>query len=182
VWPRVTGALVRAGRARDAMRLLRPLRSDCYPCQIARGQAAAALRAPRMADGFFADAVRQGPSLPFAHQAWGEALAARGDFERASAQFEAANARGPRWADPLKSLGDLHVRQGDDRGAAARYAQAAERAPRWGALHIEWGRALWRLGRHDQARAKFEAAAAMDLSASDRDRLARLADFAGRRT
>ncbi|MFN9251653.1 MAG: hypothetical protein ACK58O_11450 [Brevundimonas sp.] len=49
-----------------------------------------------------------------------------------------------------------------------RYADAAERAPRWGALHLAWGDALNRLGRRDEAIAKWRLAAGMDLSARER--------------
>jgi predicted negative regulator of RcsB-dependent stress response len=59
-----------------------------------------------------------------------------------------------------------------DRDAVRRYAAAAERAPRWGALHLAWGDALNRLGRRDDAAAKWRAASNMDLSASDRAQVA----------
>ena len=54
------------------------------------------------------------------------------------------------------------------KSAAAKFAQAQPLAPRWGRLHLKWGEALARLGRAEAARAKWRAAAGMDLSAVDR--------------
>ena len=46
-------------------------------------------------------------------------------------------------------------------------AEADKTAPRWGRNHLRWGQALARLGKTDEARAQWRAAAAMDLSAAD---------------
>jgi tetratricopeptide (TPR) repeat protein len=147
---------------------------DCYDCVRARGTAAAAAGDRREAERWFAEAVRQGPSIPFAYDDWGRLLLAAGDAQGAMRQFAAAHRVGPRWADPLKHMGDALARMGRERDALRRYAQAAERAPHWGALHVNWGQALWRLGRHEDARARFRAAARLNLAPADAARLRRL--------
>ncbi|MEY3292387.1 MAG: hypothetical protein RJB12_158, partial [Pseudomonadota bacterium] len=63
--------------------------------------------------------------------------------------------------------------RGDEAGAIRKYRAAADRAPGWGALHLAWGRALEAQGRRDQAREKYEQAARMDLSATDRAEVVR---------
>ena len=78
----------------------------------------------------------------------------------------------------MKLQGDLHLRAGDAKAAARAYADASRLAPRWGRLHLKWGEALAKLGKADEARTKWRAAAAMDLSAADRTRLTTL--LAGR--
>ena len=164
-------ALARTGRVAEAQQLIATSPRDCYPCLIARGWIAELNKDTRGADRWFADAVAQGPRLPFAHTQWGLALSARGDLDAASAHFKRAAAIAPRYADPLKHWGDVLVRQGDLAAAIDKYDAAAERAPRWGALHLDWGLALQRLGKHVDARKQLNAAAGMDLSAGDRIRV-----------
>ena len=67
-------ALARTGRMAEAQQLIAPSPRDCYPCLIARGWIAELNKDPRGADRWFADAVAQGPRLPFAHTQWGLAL------------------------------------------------------------------------------------------------------------
>jgi tetratricopeptide (TPR) repeat protein len=166
--PRLAHALVRTGRVSEAEDLIAATPLDCYLCVRTRGKLAALRGEHAAADRWFAEAVRQGPSLPFAHAEWGEAKLARGDADGAVKAFREAQARGPRWADPLKWEGDALARQGKHAAAVRRYVEAAERAPRWGALHLAWGRSLQALGRPEEARAKFAEAARLDLSAADR--------------
>jgi tetratricopeptide (TPR) repeat protein len=173
VWPYVATAMAIAGDRAGAEAFAARTPLDCYQCVRSRGRVAA-LRGDRdAARRWFAEAVRQGPSLPFAYSDWGELLLATGDVEGAIAKFDAAGRRGPRWADPLKYWGDALARQRRYKEAIRKYAAAAERAPRWGALHLEWGRALWMSGRRDEAREKFRAAAGMDLAAAERGWLER---------
>ena len=54
-----------------------------------------------------------------------------------------------------------------------RYALAVTKAPRWGGLRLAWGEALAAQGKTTEAKAQFTAAAAMDLTADERSRLAR---------
>lgn len=174
LWPFVATELARIGHVAEAEALLAPLEADCYPCLVARGEVAAAKSDRAAARRWFAEAVRQGPSFPFAHTALGRVLAGAGDRAGAEAAFARAERVEPRYADAWKHHADLFARAGDSREAARLYARAARHAPRWGALHIEWGRALWRAGEREAARAKFRAAAGMDLSAADRARLRRI--------
>ncbi len=66
------------------------------------------------------------------------------------------------------------MQKGDFTGAARKFAEADKDAPRWGRNHLRWGQALARLGRADEARAQYRAAAGMDLSPMRRAELARL--------
>ena len=59
------------------------------------------------------------------------------------------------------------MRQNRSDLALARFEEANRSAPHWGRLHLEWGQALFYLGRKDEARAQFQAAGAMDLTAGD---------------
>lgn len=166
-------ALARLGRLTEAERMAAGLPLDCEPCQRAKGQVAALRGDARAADRWFAEAVRQSPSTPFARSDWGQARLARGDVAGAIRLFQQAHEISRRWADPLKYWGDALMARGDARGAVSKYSAAAERAPRWGALHLAWGRALEATGRLDQAVVKYRAAAGMDLSATDRAEVAR---------
>ena len=173
IWPTVAPELARIGKVTEAEALLAPLELDCYPCLLARGEVAAAKGDHTGARRWVAEAARQGPSLPFAHDALGRVLAAAGDGTGAEAAFAEAVRIQPRWADPFKHHGDVVARVGQHEKAARLYEKAARHAPRWGALHIAWGQVLWRAGKHEEARARFRAAAGMDLSPADRTRLQR---------
>ncbi|MDP8915879.1 MAG: tetratricopeptide repeat protein, partial [Pseudomonadota bacterium] len=172
--PLIAEALARTGRLEEAEATAARTRLDCYPCLRVRGEIATLRRDWPAAERWFAEAARQGPSLPFAFSEWGEARLARGDAAGAIRLFREAQERGPRWADPLKLEGDNLARQGRSRQAVRRYREATERAPRWGAAHLAWGRSLEALGREEQARAKYAQAARLDLSAADRAAVTRL--------
>ena len=92
----------------------------------------------------------------------------RGDARSAASDFRRANKLAPAFADPLAYWGEALLAQGDAQGASVQFADAASRAPRWGRLHLKWGEALAKLGKADEARAKWRAAAPMDLSQADR--------------
>ncbi|MFN7360614.1 hypothetical protein [Brevundimonas sp.] len=168
VWPSIARAWAEQGRFEAAERLMSWAPADCWPCLRTQARIAALQGDASRADRLYAEAVRQGPSLPFAYAEWAEAKLRRGDAAGALPLLAEARERGPRWADPLKLEGDALARLGRDRDAVRRYADAAERAPRWGALHLAWGDALNRLGRRDEAIAKWRLAAGMDLSARER--------------
>lgn len=174
LYPSLARALAWNGETDRAAALIATTPADCYDCVIARAVVAEAQGDRARADRWFADAIRQGPSLPFAHEARGRARLARGDLSGAIADFREAGRRGPGWADPLKGWGDVLARQGDARAAVGKYRDAAERAPRWGALHLAWGRALAAQGQADAAREKYRQASRLDLSAADRTAVARL--------
>ena len=166
--------LALSGRMPEAAELAAGLRNDCYPCLIVRGELAAWSGDAPASDRWFAEAVRQGPSLPSAHSAWGQARLARGDLPGAIRMFREAQARGPRWADPLKFEGDARARQGDHRAALRRYEAALDRAPNWGGAHLAAGRALAALRRPQQATEAWRRALRLDLSAADRAQALRL--------
>ena len=157
-----------AGDVAAAEALIAPTPPDCYPCLRARAQIADAAGDRAGADRWFAEAVRQGPSLPGAQTDWGRALLARGDPAAAIGKLAAAHARSPTAPDPLELWGEALMRQGEDAAAAAKFAEADKSAPRWGRNHLEWGEALMLSGRYAQARAQFVAADGMDLSKPDR--------------
>lgn len=119
------------GRLDEAEALARQTPLDCYACLRVRGKVAAARRDWAGAERWFAEAARQGPSLPFAHEEWGEARLARGDLAGAQQAFQEAARRAPSWADPLKGLGDVAARRGAWRQAMEAYNKALLYAPAW---------------------------------------------------
>ncbi|MDP1914122.1 hypothetical protein [Brevundimonas sp.] len=168
IWPMLAHARARSGDLVGARALIAATPLDCYLCVRERARIAEIAGDRRSADRWFAEAIRQAPSLPFAYAERGQALLARGDGAGAIALFRQAHEKGPRWADPLKFWGDALAAQGDHRGAVRKYRAAAAFAPRWGALHLAWGKALAAQGRADAAREKYREAARLDLSDSDR--------------
>lgn len=174
IWPQIAYARARSGDLPGAQALIAATPLDCYRCVRERARIAEIAGDRRSADRWFAEAIRQAPSLPFAYAERGQALLARGDGAGAIALFRQAHEKGPRWADPLKFWGDALAAQGDHRGAVRKYRAAAAFAPRWGALHLAWGKALAAQGRAEAAREKNRQAARLDLSASDRAEVVRL--------
>jgi hypothetical protein len=180
IWPWIARAWAEQGRFDAADRLMSSAPADCWPCLRARARIAALRGDVAGADRLYAEAVRQGPSLPFAYAEWAEAKLRRGDAAGALYLLDQAVERGPRWADPQKYWGDALMARGDEAGAIRKYRAAADRAPQWGALHLAWGRALEAQGRRDQARDKYAEAARMDLSAADRAEVVRRLGAASR--
>jgi tetratricopeptide (TPR) repeat protein len=157
-----------AGRFADAEALLQTTPPDCYDCLQAHGLVAALRRDWPAADRWYGEAARRGPSLPFAHTGWGQALLWKGDLDGAIAKLEEAHRRSPHFADPLELWGEALMKKGDYAGAIARFAEADNGAPRWGRNHLRWGEALMLSGRYAEARAQFATANGMDLSTPDR--------------
>lgn len=166
--------LARLNRFTEARQALAALPLDSYLCIRARGIVEALAGDNAAADRWFGEALRQGPSLPFAYYEWGEAKLARGDARGALALFRQAEKKQPHWADPYKGEGDALTQLNESGDALDRYAAAERYAPHWGALQLAWGRALDALKRHDEARVKYQAAAGMDLTATDRTMVAAL--------
>lgn len=160
--------LARLNRFAEARQALAALPLDSYLCIRARAIVEALAGDAAAADRWFGEALRQGPSLPFAYYEWGQAKLARGDARGALALFRQAEKKQAHWADPYKGEGDALTQLNQPGDALDRYAAALEYAPRWGALQLAWGHALDTLERHDEARAKYRAAAGMDLTAADR--------------
>ena len=172
-WPGKAEALAHMGRMDEAKALIGQTPLDCYGCVRVRAAIAVLAGDSAGADHWYAEAARQGPSLPFAEAEWAQALLARGDAAGAIAKATAANRKGPHFADPLEVWGEALLKQGDAKGAAAKFAEADKYAPRWGRNHLLWGEALAKQGKTAEARAQFTAAAGLDLTAADKADLAR---------
>jgi tetratricopeptide (TPR) repeat protein len=172
--PWLAQALVRTGQIVQASALIATTPTDCYLCLRTRAIVAAASGDPRAADRWFAEAVRQAPSPPFAWLEWGQAKLDRHDIPGAIAALAAAHRASPSFADPLEVWGEALLAGGDADGAAAKLSQASANAPRWGRVQIKWGEALTKLGKMDEARRHLAEAARLDLSAAERAELARM--------
>jgi tetratricopeptide (TPR) repeat protein len=164
--------LARAGDIGEAESLISTTPPDCYGCVRERGDVAAVKGDRKAAEYWYADAIRQAPSIPFAYWRWGALLLQRGDYDGAIERFREANKKGPHFADPLEMWGEALMQKNRSDLALAKFEEANKYAPRWGRLHLKWGEALFYLGRKGEARARFTAAGGMDMSAADRARLA----------
>jgi len=141
---------------------------DCYDCLRLRGRIAALSGDAVAAESWFAEAVRQGPSLPFADADWGEMLLRKGDAAGAIVKLEQAHKLGPHFADPLELWGEALTAKRDYAGAVRKFAEADKDAPKWGRNHLRWGEALMLSGRYGEARAQYQVADGLDLSKPDR--------------
>jgi len=133
---RVAEAYAHLGRYAEADALLRRVPAGYYDGWLARGRVAAVRRDWTTAARDFAEAVRQGPSLPRGYKDWGDMLSAKGDLADAALKYAEANRRGPNWADPLKAWGDVLVRQGKPGEAREKYVAALAHAPHWAELQL----------------------------------------------
>jgi tetratricopeptide (TPR) repeat protein len=165
-------AQARTGEVAQAQALIGRSPLDCYLCIRTRAMVAEAAGDRAGADRWFAEAVRQGPSLPYAHLEWAQARLARGDRQGAAAEFGKALALGPRFPDGLEADGEALLASGDPAGAAVKFTAAAQIAPHWGRLHLKWGEALAKMGKLDEARSHLRTAGGLTLSAPDRAELA----------
>ncbi|HWE44476.1 MAG TPA: hypothetical protein VG407_00495 [Caulobacteraceae bacterium] len=129
--PMLAVAEARTNDIAAAVTLIASTPADCYACILARGTIAASAGNAPDAERWFAEAIRQAPSLPFAQEALGEARLSRGDLDGAARAFHAAALRGPHWADPLKGQGDVAARRGQWRAARDAYDRALQLAPAW---------------------------------------------------
>ena len=174
VWSNLAVGYARAGRQAEAEALVARTPLDCDPCVEARALVAAAKRDWAGADRWFAAADRQAPEIPFWDADWGQTLLAKGDIDGAIAKLALAHRKGPHFADPVELWGEALMAKGDFKGAVDKLAAADKDAPKWGRNHLRWGQALAKLGKTDEAKAQWRAAAGMDLSVADRAELARL--------
>jgi len=147
---------------------------DCYDCVRIRGQIASIAGNPVQADSWFARAVHDGPSLPFAYHDWGRSLLARGKPDEAIAQFTIANKKSPHFADALQGWGEALMAKNQSHLALEKFAEAEKYAPNWGRLHLKWGEALAYSGKKDEAAKQFARAAALDLTPSEKSELAKV--------
>jgi tetratricopeptide (TPR) repeat protein len=172
--PLLATALAKSGDAAGAEEAIATTPEDCYDCIRTRGVIAAVAKQWSRADGWFARAVHDAPSIPFAYADWGQSLMARGDTERAIAKFILANQKGPHFADPLEGWGEALMAKNQSHLALAKFAEAEKYAPNWGRLHLKWGEALVYAGNKDQAVEQFARAAQLDLTPSEKSELVRM--------
>ncbi|HEY3637247.1 MAG TPA: hypothetical protein VGK90_03765 [Rhizomicrobium sp.] len=167
-------ALARSGQFEEAEATMAPTPRDCYHCVRIRGVVEALRRNWTAASVWFAEAVGQGPSLPFACTDWGEMLLHKGDYEGAIAKFHEANLKGPHFADPLEMWGEALMQENRSDLALAKFEEANKYAPNWGRLHLEWGKALLWSGDNASARKQFSIASGLGLAPAEMSELARL--------
>ncbi|MGN6515329.1 MAG: hypothetical protein ACTHLR_05760 [Rhizomicrobium sp.] len=165
--PLLAQAQAREGDFAKAWATINATPRDCYNCIRTRGQVAALQRNWRGAASWFADAVKQAPSIPFAYAGWGQMLMAKGDLDGAIAKFAIANQKGPHFADPLEMWGEALIRKNRSDLALAKFEEADKYAPNWGRLHLKWGEALLWSGDRDGAREQFATAHALYLDGGE---------------
>ena len=174
VWPWLALAKAKTGDVAGAHALIDRTPGDCYLCIRTRGKIDAVQKNWGGATYWFADAVKQAPSIPFAYTDWGAMLLARGDLDGAIAKFTVANQKGPHFADPLEAWGEALIIKSRSDQALTKFAEAAHYAPNWGRLHLKWGEALLWSGDKNGAAKQFALAAKLDLSAADKAELSRV--------
>ncbi|HWY16671.1 MAG TPA: hypothetical protein VNX86_16165 [Rhizomicrobium sp.] len=174
VAPLLAVAQARTGQFTQAHATLDRTPGDCVPCETARGDIDALEKNPNGAEFWFARAIHDAPSLPFADADWGAMLLSDGDYDGAIAKFTLANQKGPRFADPLEMWGEALMAKHRSDLALAKFEEANKYAPNWGRLHLKWGEALFYAGHRDEAPKQFAIASALDISASDRSDLSRI--------
>ena len=148
----------RLGDFKTANALIVQAPDRCDICLRTRAQIAELQGQHARADWWFARAVSQNRSIPFAYTDWGQALMARGDLDGAIAKFESANRKGPHFADPLEMWGEALIAKDRSDLALAKFEEANKYAPNWQRLHRKWGEALSYLGRKDEAAKQFALA------------------------
>ena len=148
----------RLGDFKTANALIVQAPDRCDICLRTRAQIAELQGQHARADWWFARAVSQNRSIPFAYTDWGQALMARGDLDGAIAKFESANRKGPHFADPLEMWGEALIAKNRSDLALAKFEEANKYAPNWQRLHQKWGDALSYLGRKDEAAKQFALA------------------------
>ena len=172
--PMLALAKAELGDGAGAETLIGKSPADCYDCVRYRGLIAAAAKEWGRADYWFAKAVHDAPSVPFAYAAWGQALLERGDPDAAIAKFTIANQKGPKFADPLEGWGEALMAKNRSDLALAKFEEAEKYTPNWGRLHLKWGEALGYSGKNDEAQKQFALTAGLDLSAADKAELTRV--------
>ncbi|MGD0865907.1 MAG: hypothetical protein ABSA49_10165, partial [Rhizomicrobium sp.] len=173
IWPWLAFAWAKTGNIANAEALVRMTPLDCTRCLEFRGRIAELGGDDAGAARWFARAVADAPSEPFAMTDWGSMLLQRGDTDGAIAKFRQANAIGPHFADPLEMWGEALARKNRSDLALAKFAEADKYAPNWGRLHLKWGEALAYLGKPGDAKTQFAIASGLDLSPADRTTLKR---------
>jgi tetratricopeptide (TPR) repeat protein len=173
IYPWVALARAKLGDAAGAESLIVATPGDCYDCVRIRGMIAARAGQWGRADFWFAKAIQDGPSLPFAYADWGQSLLTHGQPDAAIEKFKQSNQKGPHFADPLEGWGEVLMAKNQSHLALAKFEEANKYAPNWGRLHLKWGEALVYAGKPAEAKAQFARAAQLDLTPADKTELAR---------
>jgi len=173
VRPLAALAKAKIGDTAGAESLIAATPADCYDCVRIRGTIASEARQWARADTWFAKAVHDAPSVPFAYEDWGRSLLARGQSDAAIEKFKLGNQKGPHFADPLEGWGEALMAKNQSHKALEKFAEAEKYAPNWGRLHLKWGEALTFAGKKDEAKAQFARAAQLELTPSEKQELAR---------
>jgi tetratricopeptide (TPR) repeat protein len=127
-------AKARFGDVAAAKALIFATPTDCYGCVMGRGQILAMAGDRAGAEPWFAEAIHQGPDIPLAFTARGEARLGWGDVAGALADGQAATKLSPNDPDALKLWGDALERQDKWRDAREKYDAALKLAPNWAEL------------------------------------------------
>jgi tetratricopeptide (TPR) repeat protein len=172
--PRLALAKAKLGDTAGAEAIIATTPGDCYDCIRLRGDIAAIEGNWGRADYWFARAVHDAPSIPFAETDWGQSFLMRGDPDGAIAKYTLANQKGPHFADPLEGWGEALMAKNRSDLALAKFEEAEKYAPNWGRLHMKWGEALGYAGEKDEAQKQFALAAGLDLSSADKAELAKV--------
>ncbi|HEX2591007.1 MAG TPA: hypothetical protein VHL34_05905 [Rhizomicrobium sp.] len=171
--PLLAVALAETGDFKHAHAEIDKTPGDCVPCEVARGDVDAMEGNVRGAAWWFARAVHDAPSIPFADTDWGAMLMRKGDAAGAIAKFAAAHKQGPHFADPLEMWGEALMQQNRSDLALAKFVEAAQYAPNWGRLHLKWAEALHYAGKDAEAEKQRMLMAGLFLTAADKKELAR---------
>jgi tetratricopeptide (TPR) repeat protein len=135
VTPWTALANARFGDLPGAQTLIATTPSDCYLCVRGRAQIAALAGDRAGAERWFAEAIKQGPSLPQAYADRGIARLTWGDLQGALTDAEQAAKLSPHHADAWKLWGDVLARQDQWKSALDKYEQALKYAPNWKQLN-----------------------------------------------
>ena len=166
-------AMVQLGRPKEALTLLADQPDDCNYCLGVKAMAASRLGDVASSERWFIQAERQWPGSLIMRY-WALERLARRDYAGTIKVAARAHKAAPRYADPLEIWGEALLGKGDALGAARKFETAVQLAPRWGRLQLKWGEALVKLSKMNEARAKWTAAAGMDLKPSERVELVEL--------
>ncbi len=174
IWPWLAYAWAKTDDIANAEALVRMTPLDCTRCLEFRGRIAGVAGDYTGAARWFARAVADAPSKPFAMTDWGQMLLRRGDAEGAIAKLEAANVIGPHFADPLEMWGEALIAKNRSDLALAKFAEAGNYAPNWGRLHLKWGEALLWTGDRTGAENQFDVASSLAMSPLEKSELGRM--------
>jgi tetratricopeptide (TPR) repeat protein len=173
VWPWLAYAWARTGNIVNAEALIRMTPLDCTRCLEFRGRVADISGDEAAAARWFARAVADAPSEPFAMTDWGAMFLHHGDTDGAIAKFEQATRIGPHFADPLEMWGEALMRKNRSDLALVKFEEANKYAPAWGRLHLKWGEASIYAGKPSEAQKQLDIAEGLNLSSADKRELAK---------